>query len=102
MLALEKIGPEKPCATSRGMAPEWSMWAWVSTTASIDAGSTGNGAQLRSRRSLDPWYRPQSTSTRALGVSTRNLLPVTVPVPPRNVSTGTSGRFWPGPGMAAS
>ena len=65
----------------------WSMWAWVMTAASIVDGSTGNGSQLRSRSSFNPWYSPQSTRTRVSGVSTRKRLPVTVPVPPRTVST---------------
>lgn len=35
-----------------------------------------------------PLEQPQSSSTRARSPSTRNLLPVTVPAPPRNVSIG--------------
>ena len=42
--------------------------------------------QLRSRRFLVPWNRPQSTSTRRLPCSTRYFEPVTVSVAPRKVS----------------
>ena len=39
-----KIGPRYPARTSFGSWPEWSMWAWVSSTASIC--STANGKVL--------------------------------------------------------
>ncbi|WP_435844710.1 hypothetical protein [Streptomyces griseofuscus] len=39
-----------------------------------------------------PWKRPQSTRTRAWSLSTRNLLPVTVPTPPRKVSSAGQSR----------
>jgi hypothetical protein len=55
----------------------------------MDAAGSGNGAQLRCLSSFAPWYRPQSTSTRDPPASTRNRLPVTVPVPPRKVSAGS-------------
>ncbi|MFE9451786.1 CBS domain-containing protein [Streptomyces sp. NPDC006739] len=38
-------------------------------------------------RSVRPWERPQSIRTRAWSLSARNLLPVTVPTPPRKVSS---------------
>ena len=46
------------------------------------SGSTGSRSQFRSRSSFGPWYRPQSTRTRARGVAIRKRLPVTVPAAP--------------------
>src|SRR6185369_846679 len=60
------------------------MCACVMKTASSECGSNGGSCQLRSRRSLRPWKSPQSTSTRALSVTTRYFEPVTVPTPPQN------------------
>src|SRR6185369_10459600 len=60
------------------------MCACVIRTASSECGSNGGSCQLRSRRSLRPWKSPQSTSTRALSVTTRYFEPVTVPTPPQN------------------
>src|SRR3970040_369945 len=60
------------------------MCPWVSTTQSMDAGSTGRRSQFRSRNSLSPWNNPQSTRSRAPPASTRNFDPVTVPTPPSN------------------
>ena len=37
VLGVNRI-PRKPRFTSSGSRPEWSMWAWLSTTASISAG----------------------------------------------------------------
>ncbi len=37
-----KIGPRKPSRISFGNRPLWSIWAWVSSTASISAGAKGN------------------------------------------------------------
>jgi hypothetical protein len=50
--AKRTTGPLKPCFTSTGSQPQWSRWAWLSTTASISAGATPSGAQLRSRSVL--------------------------------------------------
>src|SRR6266496_281853 len=60
------------------------MCACVMRTASSARGSKGGSFQLRSRSSFKPWNIPQSTSTRALSVSTRYFEPVTVPTPPQN------------------
>ena len=47
---------------------------------------TGRSCQFRSRSSLSPWNKPQSTSTFAVPVSSRCFDPVTVCAAPRNVS----------------
>src|ERR1051326_6570254 len=60
------------------------MCACVMSTATNERGSNGGSCQLRSRSSLRPWKSPQSTSTRALSVSSRYFEPVTVPTPPQN------------------
>ena len=39
--ACSRSRPRKPCLTSRGTRPMWSMWVWVSTSASTDGGSNG-------------------------------------------------------------
>lgn len=61
------------------------------TTASMVTGSTGNSAQFISRSFLPPWNMPQSTSTLARGVSTRNFEPVTVRAAPRKRTSGRGG-----------
>src|SRR3954469_14916660 len=50
----------------------------------LDAG-TGRSGQLRSRSSLRPWNRPESTMMRVPLDSTRYFEPVTVRAAPRNV-----------------
>ncbi len=59
--------------------------------------SAGSSQFSRRRRCVPPGSRPQSTSRRDEPSSTRNLLPVTVPVAPRNE------RWWSRrpPGMSA-
>ena len=81
---VQNTGPSKPSRTSRGRYPAWSMWAWLTSTASSRRGSTGGGAQFRSRRARRPWNRPQSRSRRARDPWTRCFEPVTVPAAPRN------------------
>src|SRR4030095_7825885 len=61
------------------------MCAWVSNTASTDAGGNGASAQLRSRSSRGPWKRPQSINTRRWWFSIRYFEPVTVPAAPQKV-----------------
>jgi hypothetical protein len=58
-----KISPRKPWRASSGSRPEWSMWAWLSTTASMARGSTGKGSRLRASSAGPPWERPHSSST---------------------------------------
>src|SRR5215468_7900236 len=59
------------------------MWAWLSTTASIFAGSKGK-VRLRSMVSARlPWNRPHSRSRRAPLISKRNIDPVVVRAAPR-------------------
>ena len=41
--SVAKIGPLKPSAARRGSRPLWSRWAWEMTTASMLAGSKGEG-----------------------------------------------------------
>ena len=36
-----RILPRKPSRTSFGNSPLWSIWAWVSSTASMSAGRNG-------------------------------------------------------------
>src|SRR5688572_27134242 len=60
------------------------MCACVISTAFSERGSKGGACQLRSRSSLKPWNRPQSTNTRESPDSTRYFDPVTVPTPPQN------------------
>jgi len=84
-LGRSRRGPDlslDPPRISSGREPLWSMWAWVRSTASRRAASNGSGAQLRSLRVLNPWNKPQSTSSRLPATSTRVLEPVTVPVAP--------------------
>ena len=50
--------PLKPSLYSRGSRPEWSMWAWVSSTKSSSPAAAGMGSF--SKRSL-PCSMPQST-----------------------------------------
>ena len=42
--AVAWIAPSNPASISLGSRPEWSMWAWVSRTASTLAASNGNGS----------------------------------------------------------
>lgn len=101
--ALVRIGPRKPWRTRRGRYPQWSRWAWVTTTAWMSAASQGSGRQLRRLRSARPWKSPQSTRMRAWSLSTRNLLPVTVPTPPRKVrSAGLDRRSRPAAALFAA
>ena len=81
--AVAWIGPAKPALTSSGSRPQWSRWAWVSTTASRPFGSKPNGIRLRTDSFGLPWNMPQSIRTRARSVSRRNWEPVTVVAPPR-------------------
>jgi hypothetical protein len=37
------IAPANPSLTSFGSSPEWSMWAWLSTTAAIREATKGKG-----------------------------------------------------------
>jgi len=52
---VQSTRPRKPSRTSLGRYPEWSRWAWVTTTASSVAGSGPSGSQLRRRSSASPW-----------------------------------------------
>src|SRR5580704_10557386 len=70
------------------------MCACVSTTQSIDAGSTGGLFQLRCSSSFDPWNSPQSTSNRLPSASTRYFDPVTVPAAPRKVILAMGPVFY--------
>ena len=36
-----QIGPRNPARTSLGSSPLWSIWAWVSSTASMSAALKG-------------------------------------------------------------
>ncbi len=38
-----RMRPWKPCFTSMGTRPVWSIWAWVMSTKSIFAGMEGQG-----------------------------------------------------------
>src|SRR5690606_2173598 len=60
------------------------MWAWLTTTASMVAGSTGNCSQFRNRRGFNPWNNPQSSINLKSPTVNRYRDPVTVPAPPRN------------------
>src|SRR5919106_4092535 len=73
------------------------MCACVINTASKARGSKGGSCQLRSRNSLKPWNKPQSTSTRALPLSIRYFDPVTVPTPPQNEIVANEAPYvsWP-------
>src|SRR5690606_9128799 len=84
--SVAKTGPRKASRTSTGSQPEWSRCACVSNAASIDAGATGNGDQLRWRSFLKPWNSPQSTSSFDSPLSSRKREPVTVSAAPRKVS----------------
>ena len=70
------------------------------------SGGIGNCAQLRNRRSLSPWNRPQSTSTRVPPCSSRYFDPVTVRAAPINVRSATGRRYQAyqrsGPGVSAN
>ncbi len=81
--AVAWMGPRYPSFTSNGINPQWSRWAWVSSMASSSAGSNANGTRLRIDSFGLPWNMPQSMSTRARSVTSRNCDPVTVVAPPR-------------------
>src|SRR5262245_16727285 len=59
----------------------------------MDSGDTGNGSQLRRRRSFNPWKRPQSNRMRLPPCSSRYFEPVTVRAAPRKVSVATLARY---------
>ena len=67
--------PVKPCFTSRGMRPEWSMWAWVTTTASMYPAA--KSSSWLSRSSTRIFFPPHSTQWQ---------LPVTALAAPKKVS----------------
>jgi len=71
------MGPSKPWRQSLGTKPEWSMWAWVRTTASMSCAGWGRGFQLRRRFLAGPWKSPQSTSAWKCFQDIRYFDPVT-------------------------
>ena len=71
------ISPRKPRLWSSGIRPQWSRWAWVSSSTSIDAASKPNGAAFSSSSSRLPWKKPQSMRMRLPAASTRWHEPVT-------------------------
>ena len=85
MAEVQWMGPRKPSRTSFGSRPEWSMWAWVERTKSIDAGGTGIRRAFFRSLSPPPWNIPQSTRNRLRDVCTRMQEPVTSRAAPRNV-----------------
>ena len=93
---VQKIGPANPWRTSVGRLPQWSMWAWLSTTASIWCGWNGKWALRCRASSRRPWCSPQSSSALWLPTSSWCIDPDTPP----------AGIFAPGqapaPGAQAS
>ena len=68
------MGPAKPFLMSIGMRPEWSIWAWVTSTASMLPGWNGRAALSISSR---PCCKPQSTRIFFPLTSRQWQLPVT-------------------------
>ena len=66
--------PWKPFLMSMGMRPEWSMWAWVTSTASMLPGWKGSVVLSTSSR---PCCKPQSTRIFLPLTSRQWQLPVT-------------------------
>src|SRR4051812_3864839 len=87
------MGPANPCLTRLGRLPQWSIWAWLSRTASMSLGRKG---KCRLRWSLSarwPWKSPQSRSRDWPQASTWCIEPVTVRVAPQNVTVGSVRGF---------
>src|SRR5581483_12089851 len=88
---VQKTGPANPWRTSVGMLPQWSMWAWLRTTASIWCGWNGKWALRCRASSRRPWCSPQSSRTLWLPTSSRCIDPETLPAAPQKVRVGSGG-----------
>ena len=73
-----------PSLTSMGSAPEWSMCACESTTASIARGSNPSARFAANESRRRPWTSPQSSRIELWVVETTCREPVTVPAAPKN------------------
>src|SRR5689334_12771407 len=74
-----------------GKLPQWSMWAWLSRTASTSLARNGKSlfrARLSARR---PWKSPQSSKSVRPAASRRCIEPVTVCAAPQKVTVGSAG-----------
>src|SRR5262245_43695363 len=85
------MGPTNPWRSRLGRLPQWSMWAWLSRTASTSFGRKGNSRLRRSDSARPPWNSPQSSSTAWPQASTRCIEPVTVRAAPQKVTVGSGG-----------